>query len=105
MARRKPQKTETSSAFDRLPLNALRVFEAVATRLLAASPSDGGGEAAWTRRLNELAPALKEAMQPGNPRAQGVKLKLSEAKAEKGNRNNRRGKNGKVKGLRDAGRV
>jgi len=40
MARRKLQKAELSSAFDRLPLNALRVFEAVATRLSFAEAAD-----------------------------------------------------------------
>ena len=33
MARRRIQDSDTASAFDRLPLNALRVFEAVATRM------------------------------------------------------------------------
>jgi LysR family transcriptional regulator, glycine cleavage system transcriptional activator len=40
MARRRVNKTELSSAFDRLPLNALRVFEAVATRLSFAEAAD-----------------------------------------------------------------
>ena len=40
MARRKLQKAELSSAFDRLPLNALRVFEAVATRLSFAEAAE-----------------------------------------------------------------
>jgi LysR family glycine cleavage system transcriptional activator len=40
MARRRPQKDELSSAFDRLPLNALRVFEAVATRLSFAEAAE-----------------------------------------------------------------
>ncbi len=40
MARRKVQKADLSSAFDRLPLNALRVFEAVATRLSFAEAAD-----------------------------------------------------------------
>ena len=40
MARRKVQNQELSSAFDRLPLNALRVFEAVATRLSFAEAAD-----------------------------------------------------------------
>ena len=40
MARRRVQKTELSSAFDRLPLNALRVFEAVATRLSFAEAAE-----------------------------------------------------------------
>ena len=40
MARRHVQKAELSSAFDRLPLNALRVFEAVATRLSFAEAAE-----------------------------------------------------------------
>ena len=40
MARRRAQNTETASAFERLPLNALRVFEAVATRLGFAAAAD-----------------------------------------------------------------
>ena len=40
MARRRVNKAEISSAFDRLPLNALRVFEAVATRLSFAEAAE-----------------------------------------------------------------
>ena len=40
MARRRVDKADFSSAFDRLPLNALRVFEAVATRLSFAEAAD-----------------------------------------------------------------
>jgi len=40
MARRRVPAPELSSAFDRLPLNALRVFEAVATRLSFAAAAD-----------------------------------------------------------------
>lgn len=40
MARRRIDTTEPASAFDRLPLNALRVFEAVATRLSFADAAD-----------------------------------------------------------------
>ena len=40
MARRRVNQTEPPSAFDRLPLNALRVFEAVATRLSFAEAAD-----------------------------------------------------------------
>ena len=40
MARRQPPQPEVASAFDRLPLNALRVFEAVATRLSFAAAAD-----------------------------------------------------------------
>jgi LysR family transcriptional regulator, glycine cleavage system transcriptional activator len=40
MARRRVKNDELSSAFDRLPLNALRVFEAVATRLSFAEAAD-----------------------------------------------------------------
>ena len=40
MARRRVEKPEQSSAFDRLPLNALRVFEAVATRLSFADAAE-----------------------------------------------------------------
>jgi LysR family transcriptional regulator, glycine cleavage system transcriptional activator len=40
MARRRVKKSELPSAFDRLPLNALRVFEAVATRLSFAEAAD-----------------------------------------------------------------
>jgi LysR family glycine cleavage system transcriptional activator len=40
MARRKLPQPEIASAFDRLPLNSLRVFEAVATRLSFASAAE-----------------------------------------------------------------
>ncbi len=40
MARRPIDRTESATAFDRLPLNALRVFEAVATRLSFAVAAD-----------------------------------------------------------------
>jgi LysR family transcriptional regulator, glycine cleavage system transcriptional activator len=40
MSERRVRKTEPSRSFDRLPLNALRVFEAVATRLSFAAAAD-----------------------------------------------------------------
>src|SRR6516225_8489148 len=40
MPERRLRKTEQSRSFDRLPLNALRVFEAVATRLSFATAAD-----------------------------------------------------------------
>lgn len=40
MARRRTPKQDTASAFDRLPLNALRVFEAVATRMSFAEAAE-----------------------------------------------------------------
>jgi LysR family glycine cleavage system transcriptional activator len=40
MARRPIQSSDTASAFDRLPLNALRVFEAVATRMSFAEAAE-----------------------------------------------------------------
>jgi LysR family glycine cleavage system transcriptional activator len=40
MAERRIRKTELSSAFDRLPLNALRVFEAVATQMSFAEAAE-----------------------------------------------------------------
>ena len=40
MAERRLRKTEPTRSFDRLPLNALRVFEAVATRLSFAAAAD-----------------------------------------------------------------
>ena len=40
MAKRTPPEPEAASAFDRLPLNALRVFEAVATQLSFAAAAD-----------------------------------------------------------------
>src|SRR3977135_463654 len=40
MSERRLRKTEATRSFDRLPLNALRVFEAVATRLSLAAAAD-----------------------------------------------------------------
>ena len=40
MSERRLRKTEPRRSFDRLPLNALRVFEAVATRLSFATAAD-----------------------------------------------------------------
>src|SRR5260370_6982636 len=40
MSERRVRKTEVKRSFDRLPLNALRVFEAVATRLSFAAAAD-----------------------------------------------------------------
>src|ERR1700682_6518714 len=40
MSERRLRKTEATRSFDRLPLNALRIFEAVATRLSFAEAAD-----------------------------------------------------------------
>ena len=40
MSERRLRKTEATRSFDRLPLNALRVFEAVAARLSFAEAAD-----------------------------------------------------------------
>ena len=40
MSERRLRKTEATRSFDRLPLNALRVFEAVAARLSFAAAAD-----------------------------------------------------------------
>ena len=40
MSERRVRKTEVARSFDRLPLNALRVFEAVAARLSFAAAAD-----------------------------------------------------------------
>ena len=55
-------------------------------------------EAAITGNLHKFMEQQKAA-------AEAAAKARAEGKAEKGNRNNRRGKNGKVKGLKDVSRV
>ena len=60
MSERRLRKTEATRSFDRLPLNALRVFEAVATRLSFAAAADAL-HVTQTRTLEDYLPIFLSA--------------------------------------------
>jgi hypothetical protein len=66
MSERPIRKTEATRSFDRLPLNALRVFEAVAARL-GFVRSITGSEAAIFFERSPCCPALLTAHSCANP--------------------------------------